>query len=152
MIPRLLGLTLLVGCASGHGAAPAPDPAAAADSVAAADLGVCDRQPLVTVHVVNQGSFDVQISFGPYTPARAAPGFSRTAYDVIRTYLQSSIVLRIARGGVAVEPPTVIPTEFVVCNDATLIIGARPSTSFFYGDLVRTGVPEQRRDTTEQGW
>jgi hypothetical protein len=93
--------------------------------------------------VDNQSSFDVQIVFGSYAPARAAPGFSRTTYDVVRTYLQSSIVLRIARGGVAVERPTVIPTEFVVCNDATLIIGARPSTSFFYGDLVRTPAPRR---------
>jgi hypothetical protein len=92
----------------------------------------------VTVHVDNQSSMDVQISFGAYTPGRAAPGLTRTSYQVGRTYLQSDIRLRIARGGLEVGTPPPIPTEFVVCNDATLIIGPRPRFSFFYGDLVRS--------------
>jgi hypothetical protein len=149
MMPRLVGLMLVVGCAAGRGGAPAPD-AATADS-AAAMAGVCDRQATVTVHVHNQSSFDIDLTFGTYAPAREAPGFSSTTYEVPRTYLNQPIRLRIARGGVATERPTLVPTEFVVCNDATLIIGARPSTSFFHGDLVRSPSPRPRDpDTTEQ--
>jgi hypothetical protein len=30
-----------------------------------------------------------------------------------------------------------VPTEAVDCNDATLIIGAQPQYSFFYGEELR---------------
>ena len=145
MMSRLLGLAILAGCAAGRGAAPAPDAAAAADSAVPYE-DVCDRRVAVTVHVDNQSSFDVEISFGGYTAARAAPGFARTTYTVARSYLTSTIRLRIARGGVATEGPAVIPAEYVVCNDATLIIGSRPSTSFFYGDLVLPPTRDRPRE------
>lgn len=110
--------------------------------------GVCERTATVTVHVHNQSSADVRISFGHYTPARAAPGFSRTTYNIARAYLDDDIRLRIERGGLEVRTPAPVPTEFVVCNDATLVIGPRPEYSFFYGDKLR-GPP--RADDTEEG-
>lgn len=64
------------------------------------------------------------------------PGFSRTEYEVARSNLQGTIRLRILRGGVQQGAAPRIPTEPVVCNDATLIIGAQPQYSFFYGDLL----------------
>jgi hypothetical protein len=113
-----------------------PEDAAEGARAAAQQDGVCERRSTVTVHVENNSSMDVAISFGSYTPARAAAGFSRTTYDVARANLQGSIGLRIMRGGVQQGAPPRVPTEAVVCNDATLIIGAQPSYSFFYGDVL----------------
>lgn len=132
-----------VACASGGGTA-APEPAvdAAADSVLIEQDAVCRLSSSVTVHVRNQGSADVQISFGGYTPARAAPGLSHTTYDVTRSYLEHTVIrLRIVRGGLQEGGPAEIPAEHVVCNDATLIIGARPRYSFFYGGRVGSRSP-----------
>lgn len=150
MIPRILGLLLVLGCASRPDSAPVPEDAAVGDRAAAARDGVCERQAAVTVHVDNKSSMDVEISFGPYTPRRAAPGLSRTTYQVARTYLQSDIRLRIARGGLEVGTPPTVPTEDVVCNDATLIIGPRPRYSFFYGDLLGRPSREPERDSGRQ--
>jgi len=110
--------------------------------VAAPPDGVCQLSATVTVHVQNRGSADVQISFGGYTAARAAPGFSRSTYDVARTYLQNTTIrLRILRGGLQQGGPAEVPTEHVACNDATLVIGAQPRYSFFYGGAVVTRSP-----------
>lgn len=143
---RLLGLAL-VGCAAGSGPDPTPAPAATADSaVAEMDVG-CVRQSAVAVHVDNQSTMDVEISFGSYTAARAAPGMAQTTYRVLRTYLESRIRLRILRGGMQQGAPPVVETEPVVCNDATLIIGSQLTNSFFYGDLVAA----PRRDRRDDG-
>jgi hypothetical protein len=147
MTRRLLGLILLLGCATRRGESPAP-----ADSLdAAATPGVCLRQAAVTVHVVNQGSADVQIAFGPYAPARAAHGFSSTTYKVARSYLNYAIELRILRGGVQLGGPARISTEPVVCNDATLIIGPEPRISFFHGDRIPApaGTPARSDSTSD---
>jgi len=142
---RLLGLAILFGCARGPGSIPAPAAAAGADSGAVRGDLVCERRSAVLVHVDNQSTMDVEISFGSYTAARAAPGMSRTTYRVQRTYLQSRIRLRILRGGLQQGPSPTLGTEPVVCNDATLIIGPEPRYSFFYGDLY-TGPSRDRRD------
>jgi hypothetical protein len=128
---RLLGLLLIVGCAAGRGAD--PDPQATTDRSAGDRPAECDWQPTVTVHVDNRSSTDVRLSFGPYSPARLAAGFSRTSYRVARTYLRNAIRIRIALGGLSDEQPALIPTEPVLCNVATLIIGPRPRYSTFYG-------------------
>lgn len=142
---RLLGLAMLFGCAAGSGSVPAPAVAAHADSGAAQGDMVCERLSAVLVHVDNQSTMDVEISFGSYTAARAAPGMSRTVYRVQRTYLQSRIRLRILRGGLQQGASPLLNTEPVVCNDATLIIGPEPRYSFFYGDLY-TAPSRDRRD------
>jgi hypothetical protein len=147
--PLALAIALLIAtdCASGHRPAPAPRESTAADSLA--DLtGQCRREAEVTVHVENQSSMDVEITFGPYSPGRAAQGLSHTTYRVPRPYLQQSIWLR-ARGALQTEGPSEVRTEFVACSDATLIIGARPNHSFFYGALIESppGRPK-RGDTT----
>jgi hypothetical protein len=136
MMPRLLGLLLLAGCAAGR--TPAPAAEAATEEAQAVDEQPerCRRQANVTVHVDNRSSMDVQIAFGQYTPPRAAPGFSQTTYSVSRYDLESRIRLRIVGGGLEIGTPPSIATEPVACNDATLIIGPRPRYSFFYGDLV----------------
>ena len=98
---------------------------------------------MVTVLVDNRSSFDVWIAFGPWRPARAATGFARTTYAVSRSYLENyDIVVGIERGGLAVRPPAQVQTEWVICNDATLVIGSRPEYSFFYGDRLREPVRE----------
>jgi len=137
MTRRLLALVLVVGCASHQRAATTPADSTAQVDAAAAASGVCLRQAAVTVHVLNRGSSDVQISFGAYTPARAAQGFSSTTYKISRSYLTGAIQLRILRGGLQIGGPARITTEPVVCNDATLVIGPEPRISFFYGDLIR---------------
>jgi hypothetical protein len=87
---------------------------------------------------------DVQISFGPYTPARAADGFSRTTFQVPRPYVENyDIGLTILRGGLQIGGPATIPTEYVICNDATLIIGPRPRYSFFHGDVLHEPQPDE---------
>jgi predicted alpha/beta superfamily hydrolase len=138
MISRMLGLVLLAGCAAGRGSAPAPE--AGADSAAAlaeAD-DVCRRTAAVTVHVQNQGSPDVEITFGSYRVRRAAQGLSRTTYAIPRSYLTGDIRLSIARGGLQVGPPARIQSEPVICNDATLIIGPDLNHSYFYGQELQT--------------
>jgi hypothetical protein len=136
MTLRPLVLLLVLGCATSRGSVPEPEPPAAPEPAVAAAEDVCDYLAVVTVHVENRGPADVEVSFGIYTPVRAAPGLSRTTYDVPRSYLQSSIRLRIARGGLQVGGPARIATEPVVCNDATLVIGTDLRSSFFYGGLV----------------
>jgi predicted alpha/beta superfamily hydrolase len=120
LVPRVAGLILL-GCATGR-------------SVAQDEP--CERRSTVTVHVNNTSSADVQITFGSYRPARAALGLSRSTYSVTRANLRNSIQLRIARGGLQIGTPPPVPTEDVICNDATLIIGPDLRSSFFYGSLV----------------
>jgi hypothetical protein len=73
---------------------------------------------------------------GPWRPGRAAPAHAQTTYRVARGYLTGYIGLKI-RGGLDLRGTEWVPTEHVVCNDATLIIGAEPDHSFFYGDLVQ---------------
>lgn len=132
LLPGALGLLSFLGCATAREPA-VPEDSTDREGVAEGTDAACQRRATVTVHVDNRGSADVQISFGPYTPVRAAPGFSKTTYDVPRPYLTDDIRLRIERGGLQLHVPPPVPTEFVACNDATLIIGARPRYSFFYG-------------------
>ena len=131
MMPRMLGLLLVLGCATGRGSA---DPTGAEHVVDEGTVGGCERRATITVHVDNRSSMDIAISFGSYGPPRPALGFSRTTYDVPRHYLQGSIRLRIARGGLQERTPPAVATEPVLCNDASLIIGPRPQYSFFYGE------------------
>ena len=95
------------------------------------------REATVTVRVDNRSSFDIQVRFGSYRPSRVALGFSRTTYQIARYYLERSVELVILRGGVQQRGPAVIPTEPVFCNIATLVIGASPEYSIFYGDVLR---------------
>ena len=97
----------------------------------------CVREATVTVRVDNRSSFDIQIRFGSYRPSRVALGFSRTTYQIARYYLERSVELVILRGGAQQGGPAVIPTEPVFCNVATLVIGASPEYSIFYGDVLR---------------
>jgi len=142
----MLPLLFLVGCASGRSPTPTPADSTAAADAAAAREGVCNRTAAVTVHVDNQSSMDVEISFGLYTPHRAALGFAQTTYRVARNYLTQSIRLKVVRGGLQIGGPATIPTEYVVCNDATLLIGSSPQHSFFYGDALRVLTPRDKRD------
>jgi len=155
MIVRLLPLLLLLGCAAGGAPAPSPEATADSDQVDHVVSRTCLREATVTVHVQNGSGSDVAIAFGSYTPVRAAPAMSRTTYRVPRYHLQGQIRLRIERGGLELSPAPPIATEFVVCNDATLIIGPRPRYSFFYGDLIRQLEPrrkdDERPDTTTGG-
>lgn len=153
----LLGLSAgLVACASGRDPAPTPgsggeEGVSGDDRVSGGD-GTCARRGMVTVHVDNRSSFDVWIAFGPWTPARAATGFARTTYAVSRALLETyDIVVGIERGGLAVRPPARVQTEWVICNDATLVIGSRPEYSFFYGDLLREPKRDVDRDEGEDG-
>lgn len=157
MTPRLLILLLLPGCAAGGAPSSAPEAAADSGEVEEYVRPACQRDATVTVHVENSSGFDVAIAFGTYKPVRIAPSMSRTTYRIPRYYLQDYIRVRIARGGLEVSPPPPVATEFVVCNDATLIIGPRPSYSFFYGDVLQRPQPkpkqqeEERPDTTSVG-
>lgn len=143
MIPRLIALLLVLGCARSQNGAPTPAPSTEGMPAALESDSVCQRLATVTVHVVNRSSADVAVSFGGYSPARAASGLSRTTYDVSRSYLQRAIRLRIARGGLQVGGPARVATEPVVCNDATLIIGAELTSSFFYGELFMAPAPRR---------
>jgi len=132
----------LAACASGREPPATPDAAAETDPAAESD-GSCPRRGMVTLLVDNRSSFDIWIAFGPWRPARAATGFARTTYTVSRSYLESyDIMVGIERGGLAVRPPARVQTEWVICNDATLVIGSRPEYSFFYGDRLREPVRE----------
>jgi hypothetical protein len=140
----------LAACASTRDPAATPDAAAETDPTAVESAGSCPRRGMVTVLVDNRSSFDVWIAFGPWRPARAATGFARTTYTVSRSYLENyEIVVGIERGGLAVRPPTQVQTEWVICNDATLVIGSRPEYSFFYGDRLREPIRETDGDTGE---
>lgn len=141
MMPRLLGLLLLCGCAANRPPAPATEqPTGDEEAVDEAGAG-CVRRANVAVFVDNQSSLDVEITFGSYKAARPAHGFSQTTFSVPRYYLQDYILVRIARGGLEVSDPPPVRTEFVVCNDATLVIGPRPAYTFFYGDRIVTRSP-----------
>jgi len=144
MTSRYLICVLLVGCTAGPKSAPPPDAGGETEHTQEDVSGRCIREATVTVHVENGSGSDVAIAFGAYAPTRAAPAMSRTTYRVPRYYLQGYITLRIERGGLEVSPAPPVATEFVVCNDATLVIGPRPRYSFFYGDLLRrpTRTPE----------
>lgn len=138
-------LTLLAGCASTP--EPGTDPPAGTASTEAAfaeegdstSAGVlrCVREATVTVRVDNKSSYDIQVRFGSYRPSRVALGFSRTTYQIARYHLERSVELVILRGGSQKGGPAVIPTEPVFCNAATLVIGASPEFSIFYGDFLR---------------
>jgi hypothetical protein len=147
----MLGLLLFLGCATAQDPEPQQEDPTDSEGAAADADGGCERRAVVTVHVRNGSSMDVQIAFGPYTPARASEGFSRTTYDVPRSYLEKNIRLRIARGGLQLGPPTQVFTEPVVCNDATLVIGSRPRYSFFYGDALVGISREEEGDEAESG-
>lgn len=138
MTLRMLCLFLVLGCAAGRAHDPARDGRADSERVVDEQGGGCEWRGTVTVHVENRSSADVQISFGPYTPARAAPGLSRTTYRVPREYLRSDIRLATVRGGLDVGTPPPVATEPVVCSDATLIIGSHIRYSFFYGAVLES--------------
>ncbi len=144
MTPRMLGILLLLSCAAGRGSAPGPEDAAAGERAVDQSARGCARRANVTVHVDNKSSMDMNVAFGPYAPARVARGFTRSTYSVPRYYVESYYIrIRIARGGLQVGTPPPIPTEYVVCNDATLLIGSQPQYSFFYGDLFGA-IPEEQ--------
>jgi enterochelin esterase-like enzyme len=149
-MPRLAALALVLcsvpACAAHRGTAPAPADSAA-PGPAAHEGGGCQRRATVTVHVLNRSSMAVEITFGYYRAARASEGFSETTYNVSRSNLQSSIQLKIVRGGLEIGTPPPVQTEPVLCNDATLVIGSRPSVSFFYGDLVPTPPGKRKADS-----
>ena len=129
-------LALLPGCASAPETGPPATPGTAPESTSTEVLR-CVREATVTVRVDNKSSFDIQIRFGSYRPSRVALGFSRTTYQIARYYLEQSVELVILRGGAQQGGPAVIPTEPVFCNVATLVIGASPEYSIFYGDVLR---------------
>lgn len=129
----ILWLLLFAGCAS---TGSLPEDLTEEERELVGEGRTCERAAAITVHVRNQHSADVSIAFGSYAPARAATGFSETTYKVARPYLDDSIRLRIIRGALG-EGTVRIPTEPVVCNDATLLIGPRLSYSYFYGDKLR---------------
>lgn len=94
------------------------------------------------MHVDNRHSADVAIAFDGRFRARAALGLSRTLYRVPRAHLQRPIGLKIARGGLQVGNPPPVQTEYVSCNDATLIIGHSLNQSFFFGANVLRGIED----------
>ena len=149
-------LTLLVGCASTS--EPGNDPPAATaategglaaeSDASSAEVLRCVREATVTVRVENRSSYDIQVRFGSYRPSRVALGFSRTTYQIARYYLERSVELVILRGGSQLGGPAVIPTEPIFCNVATLVIGASPEYSVFYGDFLREPI---RGDAGDEG-
>jgi len=149
-------LTFLAGCASSPEAETDPPADTTSAEAALADEGDsasaevlrCVREATVTVRVDNRSSYDIQVRFGSYRPSRVALGFSRTTYQIARTYLERSVELVILRGGSQLGGPAVIPTEPVFCNVATLLIGPSPEYSVFYGDFLREPV---RGEVDEEG-
>lgn len=147
---RLPGLLLMVGCATSL--TPPPTPEASVDEAATAPDSVetpptrCVWEAMVNVLVVNKSTMDMGIRFGPYGPARPALGLSRTTYRVARDHLRYSIRVWIRHGGLETSRAAPVPTEHVVCNDATLIIGSRPQFSFFYGDMFLQGTDEDEKE------
>jgi len=140
MMPRALVVFLFLGCASAQDTAPLSEDIPADQDAALEQDDACVREATVTVRVENQSSFDIQVRFGSYRPARVAEGFSRTTYQIARVYLQDAVRLEILRGGAQLGGPAVIQTEPVFCSTATLVIGARPEYSVFYGDALREPV------------
>jgi len=140
MMPRALVVLLFLGCASAQDTAPLSEDIPADQDAALEQDDACVREATVTVRVENQSSVGIQIRFGSYRPARVAEGFSRTTYQIARVYLKDEVRLEILRGGVQLGGPAVIQTEPVFCNTATLVIGARPEYSVFYGDALREPV------------
>jgi len=153
MMPRVLVLFLVVGCATAHDPGSQPEDSAKDESATAPEEStdkVCVRNATVTVRVENQGSMDLQITFGSYRAARPAEGFSRTTYSVPRVHLRDHVRIQILRGGLQVGPAPLIQTEAVFCNIATLVIGSRPRYSIFYGDELLA--PSRKgRDEEEEG-
>jgi hypothetical protein len=137
MMPRALVVFLFLGCASAQDTAPLSEDIPADRDTTLGQDDACVYRATVTVRVENQSSFDIQVRFGSYRPARVAEGFSRTTYQVARAYLQGAVRLDILRGGMQLGGPAVIQTEPVFCSTATLVIGARPEYSVFYGDALR---------------
>lgn len=143
----LLGLLVIAGCATRQ--APPPAPEAPADEAAAGEADSAPRcawEAMVNVVVVNKSTMTMGIRFGPYGPARPALGLSRTTYRVARDHLRYSIRVWISQGGLETSWAPPIPTEHVVCNDATLIIGSRPRFSFFYGDVFLDDAQEEEKE------
>ena len=97
---------------------------------------VCVRNAAVTVRVYNKSTTGVRLQFGSYAPARIAEALERTNYAVARVHLDRVVRIEVARGGLQLGGPAFIPTEAVACNIATLVIGARPHFSVFYGDEI----------------
>ena len=133
-ITGMLGLVLVIGC----GGTSMPSGQSPQDSVPAAQDSVanpqCVQQPMVTVHIENQGSYSIGIFFGS-SQARTSVGPAETTeYEVSRSHLLSPIRLS-AWGGLTGDPPVSIRTAPVACNDAILVIGPRPSDSYFIGNV-----------------
>ena len=151
MLRRALVGLLFLGCATARD--PARQDERTDDEVAAAaETDTCIRTATVTVRVDNESSLDVRIVFGPYSPVRIADGFSRTTYEVPRAYLRYAVRLEIARGGLQVGTPPPVPTEQVVCNIATLVIGASPRYSVFYGDELFAPQPDPESAPDTSDW
>lgn len=149
MMPRALVVFLFLGCASAQDTAPLSEDVADDEDAALEQDHACVREATVTVRVENQSSMDLQITFGSYRAARAAEGFSRTTYNIPRVYLQDYVRIQILRGGLQTGPAPLIPTEPVFCNIATLVIGAQPSYSIFYGDELKEPARKSRTEEEE---
>ncbi len=152
MMPRVLVLFLVLGCATTHDPGSQPEDPAEDESATAAEEStdkVCVRDATVTVRVENQSSMDLQITFGSYRAARPAEGFSRTTYNIPRVHLQSHVRIQVLRGGLQVGEPPLIQTEPVFCNIATLVIGSRPHYSIFYGDELLVPSANDRNEEEE---
>jgi len=156
----VLASACLAGCASSPetppDAAGAPEAgvAAVSDSASEAagdsdDDSFCRVEATVTVTVVNRSSYDLEVYFDGYRAGRTADGFSRTTYQVPRFRLHHTVTLNILRGGLQLGGPAYIPVEQVFCNDATLLIGAQPRQSVFYGDKLY--VPQKSQDEADEG-
>ena len=156
----MLASACLAGCASSPetppDAAGAPEAgvAAVSDSASEAagdsdDDSLCRVEATVTVTVVNRSSYDLEVYFDGYRAGRTADGFTRTTYQVPRFRLHRTVTLNILRGGLQLGGPAYIPVEQVYCNDATLLIGARPTQSVFYGDKLYA--PQKGDDEATEG-
>jgi hypothetical protein len=114
--------------------------AADEDEDEASSEGACVPAVTVAVVIVNRSSYDLEVYFDGYRAGRTADGFTRTTYQVPRYRLHRAVTLNILRGGLQVGGPASIPVEQVYCNDATILVGAVPRQSIFYGDKLY--VPE----------
>lgn len=126
-ITGMLGLVLVIGCAGTS----VPSGQSPKDSV---PNPPCVRQPKVTVHIENQNSHSIGVFFGSSQAKTSVGPFSTTEYEVARFHLESPI--RLGAFGGLTGPPASIRTEPVVCNDARLVIGPRPSDSYFIGNVL----------------
>lgn len=136
-------LVLLAAACASSGATPEATPDGASES--GEESNVCVREATVEVRVKNESSYDLEVGFGSYRTARPADGFSLTTYYVPRYYLEDYVLLRVLRGGLQVGRSAVIPTEAVVCNIATLVVGSQPRYSIFYGDELLEPVPDSEK-------